>query len=106
MYLADTLSRTYPPEISACEFSQELEEVDHRQSLPVSEQRWQQLNHALANDYVCQHTTDDHPGGLAADDNGSPIVCPTILRVPRGVDRSGQSDLRRTAASCTSCGTH
>ena len=53
-YLADTLSRAYPPEISVCEFSQELEEVDHRQSLPVSEQRWQQLNHASANDYVCQ----------------------------------------------------
>ena len=62
MYLADTLSRAYPPEISVCEFSQELEEVDHRQSLPVSEQRWQQLNHAYGRSFrrapsVSYHTT-------------------------------------------------
>ena len=54
MYLADTLSRAYIPEVKVCDFVHELEELDHRESLPVSQERWQQLNHASENDYVCQ----------------------------------------------------
>ena len=46
MYLADTLSRAYTPEVNVCDFVHELEELDHRESLPVSQERWQQLNHA------------------------------------------------------------
>ena len=46
MYLADTLSRAYIPEVKVCDFV--------RESLPVSQERWQQLNHASENDYVCQ----------------------------------------------------
>ena len=52
MYLADTLSRAYIPEVNVCDFVHELEELDHRESLPVSQERWQQLNHA--SDNVCQ----------------------------------------------------
>ena len=48
------LSRTYIPEVKVCDFVHELEELDHRESLPVSQERWQQLNHASQNDYVCQ----------------------------------------------------
>ena len=54
MYLADTLSRAYIPEVKVCDFVHELEELDHRESLPVSQERWQQLNHASENDYVFQ----------------------------------------------------
>ena len=54
MYLADTLSRAYIPEVNVCAFVHELEELDHPESLPVSQERWQQLNHASANDNVCQ----------------------------------------------------
>ena len=54
MYLADTLSRAYIPEVNVCDFVHELEELDHRESLPVSQERWQQLNHASENDNVCR----------------------------------------------------
>ena len=54
MFLADTLSRVYLPEVNFCEFTQELEEVDHRESLPVTEARWQQIKHASADDPVLQ----------------------------------------------------
>ena len=54
MYLADTLSRAYIPEVNVCDFVHELEELDHRVSLPVSQERWQQLNHASENDNVCR----------------------------------------------------
>ena len=33
-------------------FFRELEEVDHRANLPVSDERWQQLTHVLADDPV------------------------------------------------------
>ena len=54
MYLADTLSRAYIPEVNVYDFVHELEELDHRESLPGSQERWQQLNHASENDNVCQ----------------------------------------------------
>ena len=54
MYLADTLSRAYVPEVNVCDFVHELDELDHRESLPVSQERWQQLNHAFENDNVCR----------------------------------------------------
>ena len=40
MYLADTLSRAYLQDVNACETEHDLEEVDHRQSLPVTNKRW------------------------------------------------------------------
>ena len=52
MYLADTLSRAYLPEVNSCDFVRELEEVDHKATLPVSDQRWTQLIHASADDPV------------------------------------------------------
>ena len=54
MFLADTLSRAYLPEVNSCHFSQELEDIDHRISLPVSKARWQQIKHASADDPVLQ----------------------------------------------------
>ena len=53
MFLADTLSRAYLPEVNACEFTQELEDVDHRAFLPASDDRWQ-IRHASADDPVLQ----------------------------------------------------
>ena len=53
MFLADALSRAYLPEVNACEFTQELEDVDHRAFLPVSDDRWQ-IRHASADDPVLQ----------------------------------------------------
>lgn len=43
MFLADTLSRVFLPEVNSCEFTKELEEMDHRAFLPVSHKRWQQI---------------------------------------------------------------
>ena len=54
MFLADTLSRAFLPEVNTCEFTRELEELDHRASLPVSDERWQQIKHASADDPVLQ----------------------------------------------------
>ena len=50
--VADTLSRTYLPEVSSRIFVREMEEVDHRANLPVSDERWQQLTHVWAYDPV------------------------------------------------------
>ena len=54
MFLADTLSRAYLPEVNASELTQELEGIDHKFLLPVSEARWQQIEHASADDPVLQ----------------------------------------------------
>ena len=54
MYLGDTLSRAYLPEVNACDPIPELEDIDHRQYLAVSEKHWQQINHASADDQVLQ----------------------------------------------------
>ena len=54
MYLADTLSRAFLPEVNACEFSRELEEVDHKAFLPVTDSQWHQIKHASADDPVLQ----------------------------------------------------
>ena len=51
MFLADTLSRAFLPEVNTCEFTKGLE-VDHRPSLDVSQEHWQQIRHASANDPV------------------------------------------------------
>ena len=54
MFLADTLSRAFLPEINACNFNKELEEVDHQAFLPASASHWQQLQHVSADDPVLQ----------------------------------------------------
>ena len=58
MLLADTLSRAYLPEMNATEFSRELEGIDHRVWLPVTNDRWQQLKNAAADDPVQQKLRD------------------------------------------------
>ena len=54
MYLADTLSRAHLTDICTCEFIHELEEIDHKEFLPVSSEQWQQMQHAAADDPVLQ----------------------------------------------------
>ena len=54
MYLADTLSRAHLTDISTCEFIHELEEIDHKEFLPVSSEQWQWMQHAAADDPVLQ----------------------------------------------------
>ena len=54
MYLADTLSRAPLPDISSCEFVHELEEIDHKELLPVSSEQWQWMKHSAADDPVLQ----------------------------------------------------
>ncbi|XP_074608689.1 uncharacterized protein LOC141863104 [Acropora palmata] len=53
-FLSDTLSRAYLPEVNPSELTQELEGVDHKLLLPVSEARWQHIEHASADDPVLQ----------------------------------------------------
>ena len=43
MFLADTLSRAFLPDANVSEFVHELEEIDHKASLPVSDARWHQI---------------------------------------------------------------
>ena len=50
MFLADTLSRAFLPEVNVTEFLHELEEIDHRVLPPVSAERWHQIRHASADD--------------------------------------------------------
>ena len=54
MFLADTLSRAHPNEVSVCEFSQQLEEIDHTMALAMPEERLQQLAHSSTHDPVLQ----------------------------------------------------
>ena len=53
MYLTDTLSRAFLPEVNACNFSSNLEAVDHKEYLSVCEERLQQISHASADDPYC-----------------------------------------------------
>ena len=46
MHLADTLSRAHPVRMEQCELASVFEEVDHKDGLPVSTNRWQQIRHA------------------------------------------------------------
>ena len=63
MLLADTLSRAYLPEVNATEFTRELEDIDHRVWLPVTDDRLQQLKNAAADDPVQQTLRDVIMGG-------------------------------------------
>ena len=52
--LQDILSRAFLLEVNACEFSRELEEIDHRPWMLVGEETWQWLKNAAADDPVQQ----------------------------------------------------
>ena len=54
MYLADTLSRAYLPEIHSCSFAEELEEINHTQALAMTDDRLQQFKHVSTDDPVMQ----------------------------------------------------
>ena len=54
MYLADTLSRAFPPDVQVCAMAQDLEEVDHTLSLALPADRIQQLKHDSTDDPVLQ----------------------------------------------------
>lgn len=54
MFLADTLSRAFPPNREVSEAVHELEEIDHKALLPVSGARWRQIESASADDPVLQ----------------------------------------------------
>ena len=52
LFLADTLSRAYVPDICACEFSQRLEGIDHASSLALDHDRLQRIRDCSRNDPV------------------------------------------------------
>ena len=54
MFLADTLSRAYLPEVNVCDHDHDLEAIDHKDNLAVSAERCQQISHASADDPVLQ----------------------------------------------------
>ena len=54
MFLGDTLSRAFLPDANVSEFVHELEEIDHKASLPVSDARWHQIKTASTDDPVLQ----------------------------------------------------
>ena len=52
MYLADTLSRAYLPEVHVCDFTKELKEIDHTLTLAITADRLQQIKHVSSDDPV------------------------------------------------------
>ena len=54
MYLADTLSRAYPPDAQVCTMTHDFEEVGQKLSLTLPADRIQQLKHASTDDPVLQ----------------------------------------------------
>ena len=58
MFLADMLSRAYLPEVNVCDVARECETLDHRSTLPVTKERWQQLQFASEHDLVLQKLRD------------------------------------------------
>ena len=54
MFLADTLSRAPLPDISACDFTRSLQDVDHTASLALSDIWLLQFKHASADDPVLE----------------------------------------------------
>ena len=63
MFLADTLSRAYLPEIHTCDFSQQLESVDHMKTLALTEDHIAQIKHASSDDPVLQVLRETVRGG-------------------------------------------
>ena len=63
MYLADTLSRAYLPEVHVCDFSHRLEEIDHTSLLAIPPIRLQKIRQAPADDVVlCELGSTIHRG--------------------------------------------
>ena len=58
MFLADMLSRAYLPEVNVCDVARECETLDHRSTLPVTKEIWQQLQFASEHDLVLQKLRD------------------------------------------------
>ena len=54
MFLADTLSRAYLHDVHACEFSRELQEVDHTIAMALPEECLHQLTSASSSDPTLQ----------------------------------------------------
>ena len=54
IFLADTLSQAYLPEIHTCDFSQQLESVDHTKTLTLAEDYIVQIKRASSDDPVLQ----------------------------------------------------
>ena len=52
MYLADTLSQAYLPEVHTCAFTEELKEVDHTLALAITADCLQQIKHVSSDDPV------------------------------------------------------
>ena len=54
MFLTDTLSRAFLSDANVSEFVLELEEIDHKASLPVRDARWHHIKDASTDDPVLQ----------------------------------------------------
>ena len=54
LFLADTLSRAYLPDVSACDFALSLQDVHHTASLTFSDDWLQQFQHLSVEDPVLQ----------------------------------------------------
>jgi len=54
LFLADTLSRAFPPKAHVSALVHQLEEIDHKASLPVSDAQWHQIENTSADDPIFQ----------------------------------------------------
>ena len=61
MFLVDMLSRAYVyylPEVNVCDVARECDTLDHRSTLPMTTEIWQQLQFASEHDLVLQKLRD------------------------------------------------
>ena len=75
LYLTNTLSRAYIPDVNVCDFVHELEELDHRESLHVSQERWQHINHASEHDIVYRELRASIQNGWPENKSEVPNAC-------------------------------
>ena len=76
MFLADTLSRAHLAEVSACEFTLSLAEVDHTMDLVIPQGLLQELKEAAKQDTVLHAISGTIRQGWPALTSGN---CPPLL---------------------------
>ena len=83
MFLADTLSRAHFAEVSACEFTLSLAEVDHTMDLPIPQGQLQELKEAAKQDTVLHAISGTIRQGWPTLTSGN---CPPLLLCTRQID--------------------
>ena len=74
MFLADTLSRAHPAEVSVCEFALSLAKVDHTMDLAIPESQLRELKEAASQDWALQALSSTIRLGWPASKSSLPEI--------------------------------